>query len=108
MVDQLLFKIPGVRSMMGKLVGLQVLQAFLIIGQTLSLSAVLVGLWQGNSFHSQLRWVGLFIITFVLRHAENWLINGILDKQKKCGPNYSKRPLNLAQVWCNEKERGTW
>lgn len=80
MVDQLLFKIPGVRSMMGKLVGLHVLQAFLIIGQTLSLSAVLVGLWQGDSFQSQLHWVGLFILTFVLRHAENWLINGMLDK----------------------------
>ena len=37
-----------------KLVGLYVLQAFLILGQGLSLAALLTGLWQGHSLLSQI------------------------------------------------------
>lgn len=80
MIDRLLLKMPGVRSMMRKLVGLHVLQAFLIISQTLALSAAIVGSWQGYSLKHQLPYLGLFILAFLARHGENWYIAGLLDK----------------------------
>ena len=80
MVDRLLFTIPGVRSMMKKLVGLHILQAFLIIGQTLTLSAALVGLWMGDSLTSQAKWLLLFVCFFLARHGENWFLSGLLDR----------------------------
>jgi len=48
MIDQHLFKLAGAGSILKKLAVLEVLQAFLIIGQALSLSAVLTTLWQGK------------------------------------------------------------
>ncbi|WP_276860206.1 thiol reductant ABC exporter subunit CydD [Limosilactobacillus ingluviei] len=98
MVDRLLFTINGVRSMLGKLVGLHVLQAFLIIGQTLTLSAVLVGLWQGESLARQMPWVALFILSFLGRHGENWLISGILDRFARANAQRLRSQL-LAQTF---------
>ena len=48
MVDKLLFKLAGIRQIMVKLAGLSFLQALLIIGQALFLSATLTDLWLGK------------------------------------------------------------
>lgn len=63
-----------------KLVGLYVLQAFLILGQGLSLAALLTGLWQGYSLLSQIYGLGGFIVCYLLRHGLTEIGNDWLDK----------------------------
>lgn len=63
-----------------KLVGLYVLQAFLILGQGLSLAALLTGLWQGHSLLSQIDGLSGFIICYLLRHGLTEIGNNWLDK----------------------------
>ena len=63
-----------------KLVGLYVLQAFLILGQGLSLAALLTGLWQGHSLLSQIYGLGGFIVCYLLRHGLTEIGNDWLDK----------------------------
>ncbi|WP_342357857.1 hypothetical protein [Lactobacillus kefiranofaciens] len=48
MIDQHLFKLNGAGAIVRKLAVLEVLQAFLIIGQALSLNMVITTLWQGK------------------------------------------------------------
>lgn len=57
MIDQHLFKLNGAGAIVRKLAVLEVLQAFLIIGQALSLSMVITTLWQGK----KIDWLYLFI-----------------------------------------------
>ena len=51
MIDQHLFKLDGAGAIVRRLAVLEVLQAFLIIGQALSLSMVLTILWQGKKLN---------------------------------------------------------
>lgn len=46
MIDRELFQLAGAKSISRKLAGLDVLQAFLIVGQALALSAVITQLWR--------------------------------------------------------------
>lgn len=64
---------------MVKLVGLYVLQAFLILGQGLGLAKVLTGLWQGHSLTSQLLWLAIFVVCYLLRHGLTEVANSWLD-----------------------------
>lgn len=79
MIDRLLFTIKGSKPIMVKLVGLYVLQAFLILGQGLSLALTLTGLWQGHTLASQLRWLIGFILCYLLRHGLTEISNSWLD-----------------------------
>lgn len=63
-----------------KFVGLYVLQAFLILGQGLSLAALLTGLWQGHSLLSQIYGLGGFVACYLLRHGLTEIGNDWLDK----------------------------
>ena len=63
-----------------KLVGLYVLQAFLILGQGLSLAALLTGLWQGHSLLSQIYSLSGFVVCYLLRHGLTEIGNNWLDK----------------------------
>ena len=63
-----------------KLVGLYVLQAFLILGQGLGLAALLTGLWQGHSLLSQIYGLGGFVVCYLLRHGLTEIGNDWLDK----------------------------
>lgn len=49
MIDKQLFKIDGAGSILKKLAGLEILQAFFIVGQALALASVLSKLWAGES-----------------------------------------------------------
>ena len=60
MIDQHLFKLGGAGAILRRLAVLEVLEAFLIIGQALSLSMVLTILWQGKN----LNWLYLFCFAF--------------------------------------------
>ena len=59
MIDRHLFKLDGAGAIVRRLAVLEVLQAFLIIGQALSLSMVLTILWQGK----KLNWLYLLLFT---------------------------------------------
>ncbi|MBB1079889.1 thiol reductant ABC exporter subunit CydD [Limosilactobacillus sp. STM2_1] len=94
MIDRLLFKIKGSRHIMIKLVGLYVLQAFLILGQGLSLAALLTGLWQGHSMLSQLYWLIGFIVCYLFRHGLTEVSNAWLDKYSQtAAQNFRKQLL---------------
>lgn len=77
MIDKQLFKIAGASSIVKKLAVLEVLQAFFIIGQALSLSAVLTGLWDGKSL--DIRLFLTFAGCFIGRQLLNWIRDSILD-----------------------------
>lgn len=77
MIDRELFQLAGAKSISRKLAGLDVLQAFLIVGQALALSAVITQLWQGHA----LNWPLLlaFAVCFTGRQLVNWLSERWLD-----------------------------
>lgn len=79
MIDRLMFKLTGIRQLMGKLVGLYVLQAFLVIGQSLFLSYFLVRLWRGHQVLDEWPWLAWFVGCYLARHALNWLASRWLD-----------------------------
>lgn len=77
MIDRHLFKLAGAKSITERLAGLDVLQAFLIIGQALSLSAVLTGLWEGHRLSFE--FLLIFIACYATRQALNWVSEHWLD-----------------------------
>lgn len=76
-----------------KLVGLYVLQAFLILGQGLGLAALLTGLWRGQSLASQITWLVLFIICYLLRHGLTEIGNSWLDKYARTAAQDFRKQL---------------
>lgn len=77
MIDRELFRLAGARSISIRLAGLAVLQAFLIIGQALALSASITQLWQGDRLNWRLLLV--FALCFTGRQLLNWLSEHWLD-----------------------------
>lgn len=73
MIDKQLFKIDGAGSILKKLAGLEILQAFFIVGQALALASVLSKLWAGES----LDW--LLLLTFAACFIARQLINTLRD-----------------------------
>ena len=78
MIDRHLFKLDGAGAIVRKLVVLEVLQAFLIIGQALSLSLVLTILWQGKRLN--IPYLLLFALCFPGRQLIDWIKDKILDQ----------------------------
>ncbi|WP_123811689.1 thiol reductant ABC exporter subunit CydD [Lactobacillus crispatus] len=78
MIDKQLFKIDGAGSILKKLAGLEILQAFFIVGQALALASVLSKLWAGES----LDWLLLltFAACFIARKLINTLRDSMLEK----------------------------
>lgn len=78
MIDKQLFKIDGAGSILKKLAGLEILQAFFIVGQALALASVLSKLWAGGS----LDWLLLltFAACFIARQLINTLRDSMLEK----------------------------
>lgn len=79
MIDRALFKLPGARSMIMGLVGLDVLQALLIIGQALFLSQSITGLWQGHALKTVAGPIAYFALCFIGRQLINWFNARRLD-----------------------------
>lgn len=79
MIDRALFKLPGAQKMLMRLVGLDVLQALLVVGQALFLSRALTTLWQGQPLRAALGATGAFAICFAGRQAITWGDNRLLD-----------------------------
>lgn len=77
MIDRALFQLAGAKSISKRLAGLNVLQAALIIGQALALSAVLTQLWAGHRLNVSL--LLIFAACFTGRQLLNWLTARWLD-----------------------------
>lgn len=77
MIDRQLFQLADAGSILKKLAVLEVLQAFFIMGQALSLSDVITVLWQGHA----LNWLMLlaFIACFTMRQVLNTHRDAMLD-----------------------------
>ena len=94
MVDKLLFKLAGIRQIMVKLAGLSFLQALLIIGQALFLSATLTDLWLGKPLKSQVFNIGAFSVCFILRQGIDLIDAKLLDDYaRKSSKEMRKRLL---------------
>ncbi len=78
MIDKQLFKIDGAGSILKKLAGLEILQAFFIVGQALALASVLSKLWVGQP----LDWLLLitFAACFIARQLISTLRDSMLEK----------------------------
>ena len=78
MIDKQLFKIDGAGSILKKLAGLEILQAFFIVGQALALASVLSKLWAGQP----LDWLLLitFSACFIARQLISTLRDSMLEK----------------------------
>ena len=78
MIDKQLFKIDGAGSILKKLAGLEILQAFFIVGQALALASVLSKLWAGQPFD----WLLLitFAACFIARQLISTLRDSMLEK----------------------------
>lgn len=91
MIDQHLFKLDGAGAIVRRLAVLEVLQAFLIIGQALSLSMVLTILWQGKTIN----WPYLlcFVLCFMGRQIIDWIKDKILDRYSNIGAEKLRQKL---------------
>lgn len=94
MIDRELFQLAGAKSISRKLAGLDVLQAFLIVGQALALSAVITQLWRGHA----LNWPLLlaFAACFTGRQLLNWLSERWLD-------HYAGQTAQVLRRWLLSK-----
>ncbi|SEN37570.1 ATP-binding cassette, subfamily C, CydD [Peptostreptococcus russellii] len=68
MIDKQILKIKGMKSLMGKLVGISFLQALFILFQGVFLSKTITNLFHGESLSKQIIYIILFAVCFVLRH----------------------------------------
>ena len=98
MIDRLLFMLKGSKQIMIKLVGFYVLQAFLIIGQAISLASLLTNLWAGHSLASEWGWLVGFISCFIGRHIINWLDTVLLDNYARKTAQHLRQEL-LAKLF---------
>ena len=80
MIDQEILRLPKIKQMMGLLAGLAVLQALSIIGQAWFLSKVITNLWSGQSLPQQVIPLGIFFLSFLVRHGITWLKDKWLDQ----------------------------
>lgn len=110
MIDQHLFKLDGAGAIVRRLAVLEVLQAFLIIGQALSLSMVLTILWQGK----KLNWLYLllFALCFTGRQLNDWFQDKMLDhysnqKSEKLRQKLLSKVFNEGQALVQKQGTGS-
>ena len=107
MIDQHLFKLDGAGAIVRRLAVLEVLQAFLIIGQALSLSMVLTILWQGKKLGgilceaaqgAILCGIGINLMQDEAYFAQNGLVHGVSAAQILGRMPGADTPERLAQT----------
>lgn len=72
MIDKRLFTLPKAKIMLTMLAGLNILQAFAILGQGVFLARAIVGSWQRHPFSSIASNVAYFFLMYLIRQAINW------------------------------------
>ena len=93
MVDKAIMRLSGIQKLMGLLAGLDVLQAFFIIGQAYYLSSAITGLWSGESLTTQGSAIGLFVLCYLGRHLINYFKDERLDSYAATQARLLRRQL---------------
>ena len=93
MVDKAIMRLSGIQKLMGLLAGLDVLQAFFIIGQAYYLSSAITGLWSGESLTTQGPAIGLFVLCYLGRHLINYFKDERLDSYAATQARLLRRQL---------------
>ncbi|WP_407886844.1 thiol reductant ABC exporter subunit CydD [Levilactobacillus sp. N40-8-2] len=87
MIDQRVFKFPGVKPAAAVMAVLTFIQAFMIIFQARYLSIAIVNLWHMKSVRTIVAPLALFAVAFLARHlltlAQNWLLYPFVEKTTK-------------------------
>lgn len=65
MLDKELFRLPGIKLLLGVMVALSFLEAVCIIGEAWGLSHALVVLWQGAAFEQTFSYLAVFGVSFL-------------------------------------------
>lgn len=65
MLDKELFRLPGIKLLLGVMVVLSLLEAACIIGEAWGLSHALVALWQGIAFEQTISYLAVFGVSFL-------------------------------------------
>lgn len=79
MIDKKLLQLPGIKKILGLLAGSSILQAIFIIGQAYGLARSITNLWSGEVIRNQFIWLGLFFVSYVLRHLMTYLREQVLE-----------------------------
>jgi len=93
MVDKAIMRLSGIQKLMGLLAGLDVLQAFFIIGQAYNLSSAITGLWSGQPLARQGLAIVLFIVCYLGRHLINYFKDERLDSYAATQARLLRRQL---------------
>ncbi len=80
MIDRAIFKLFGIRSMMLIVLVFAIARAVLVIGQSLSLAYVIVGLCEGTELLDLIAGIALFFICFLLLRAVALFQTWALDR----------------------------
>ncbi len=80
MLDKKIMELPGAKSIMALLMLLTLIQSGAIIGQTITVSRAIVGLWNGHPLSAQISWLVWFVILYGLRHLCTYIKQQRLDK----------------------------
>lgn len=80
MLDKKIMEIPGAKQVLSLLMLLTLLQSVAIIGQTITISRAIVGLWNGHPLSAQISWLVWFVLLYLLRHLCIYIKQQRLDK----------------------------
>ena len=80
MLDKKIMELPGAKGIMSLLMLLTLIQSVAIIGQTITISRAIVGLWNGHPLSAQITWLVWFVVLYVLRHLCIYIKQQRLDK----------------------------
>lgn len=110
MIDRQLFKLAGASSIIKRLAVLEVLQAFFIMSQALSLSGILTVLWQGKSLNVVL--LLTFIVSFTCRQAltaqqDSWLTDYSSKVSENLREDLLEKVFNEGQVLVQKQGTGS-
>jgi len=79
LIDKAVFQLPYFKKLLMKLAGISLLQVFSIIGQAVGLSWSIVIFWQGKDIQDAIWAIGLFLLSFVIRHVCTFVREKMLD-----------------------------
>lgn len=80
MLDKKIMELTGAKGIMSLLMLLTLVQSGAIVGQTVTLSRAIVGLWNGHPLSAQMSWLVWFIGLYLLRHLCIYIKQQRLDQ----------------------------
>ena len=110
MIDKQILKIKGMKSLMGKLVGISFLQAFFILFQCVFLSKAITNLFHGEKLENQIVYIAVFAVCFMLRHLSH-LVSEASASRFSAGVGKNLRNRLMSKIYrlgpCLVQKEGT-